>query len=143
MNRVTPGRDQENHGHGPRWIKSSLSFSNGNCVEVAHLPDDHIGVRDSKHPDGPVLQFTPDEWSAFLGGARNGEFDGFGKELSARTRRLAVLASSSASAVSGEGPSRSRGTFALLHPRRHRPGHDLSAPRSECHTSGGHWCPGG
>ena len=60
------------------WIKSSLSFSNGNCVEVASLPDGGIGVRDSKDPSGPVLQFTPGEWHAFLGGARNGEFDHFG-----------------------------------------------------------------
>ena len=60
---------------GLKWIKSSLSFSNGNCVEVAGLPDGGVGVRHSKHPDGPVLQFTPGEWHAFLGGARNGEFD--------------------------------------------------------------------
>jgi hypothetical protein len=62
----------------PRWNKSSFSFSNGNCVEVAHLPGGYIGVRDSKDPHGPVLQFTPDEWQAFIGGARNGEFDSFG-----------------------------------------------------------------
>jgi len=60
------------------WSKSSFSFSNGNCVEVAHLPGGHIGVRDSKDPHGPVLRFTPDEWQAFIGGARNGEFDSFG-----------------------------------------------------------------
>lgn len=60
------------------WVKSSLSFSNGNCLEVAGLPDGGVGVRDSKHPDGPVLVFTPAEWHAFLGGARLGEFDGFG-----------------------------------------------------------------
>lgn len=63
---------------GLSWIKSSLSFSNGNCVEVASLPDGGVGVRDSKDPSGPVLRFTPGEWDAFLGGARNGEFDRFG-----------------------------------------------------------------
>jgi hypothetical protein len=57
------------------WVKSSLSFSNGNCVEVASLPGDEIGVRNSRDPDGPVLTFTPDEWDAFVGGARLGEFD--------------------------------------------------------------------
>jgi hypothetical protein len=61
-----------------RWIKSSLSFSNGNCVEVACLPDGVIGVRDSKDSAGPVLRFTSDEWTAFLGGVRNGEFDSLG-----------------------------------------------------------------
>jgi Domain of unknown function (DUF397) len=59
------------------WVKSSLSFSNSNCVEVASLPGGGIGVRDSKDPEGPVLRFTPGEWKAFLGGARYGEFDRF------------------------------------------------------------------
>jgi Domain of unknown function (DUF397) len=68
----TPGSDSY-------WIKSSLSFSNSNCVEVAGLPDDEIGVRDSKDSAGPVLRFTPGEWHAFLGGVRNGEFDSFGR----------------------------------------------------------------
>ena len=52
-----------------------MSYANGNCLEVASLPDGEIGVRDSKDPDGAVLRFTRDEWHAFLGGARNGEFD--------------------------------------------------------------------
>lgn len=63
---------------GSDWIKSSLSFSNSNCVEVASLPAGEIGVRHSKDSEGPVLRFTPGEWQAFLGGVRNGEFDGFG-----------------------------------------------------------------
>jgi hypothetical protein len=66
-------------GSDPHWIKSSLSLSNGNCVEVASLPGGQIGVRDSKDPQGPVLRFTSDEWQAFLGGAQNGEFDSFCK----------------------------------------------------------------
>ncbi len=60
------------------WIKSSLSFSNGNCVEVAELPGGSIGVRNSRDPEGPVLRFAQEEWDAFLGGARLGEFDRFG-----------------------------------------------------------------
>lgn len=32
-------------------------------------------VRDSKDRTGPVLAFTRDEWRAFLGGVRDGEFD--------------------------------------------------------------------
>jgi Domain of unknown function (DUF397) len=55
-------------------VKSSLSFANGNCVEVAGLPGGEIGVRNSRDLDGPVLRFTPDEWRAFLGGVLNGEF---------------------------------------------------------------------
>jgi hypothetical protein len=48
------------------WRKSSLSISSGHCVEVADRRD-AIGVRDSTDTEGPVLEFTPDEWAAFLG----------------------------------------------------------------------------
>lgn len=58
------------------WTKSSLSHANGNCVEVADLPGGHVGMRDSKDVSGPVLIFTPEEWHAFLYGARSGEFGG-------------------------------------------------------------------
>jgi hypothetical protein len=47
---------------------------------VASLPGRTIGLRNSRDPGGPVLRFTPDEWHAFLGGARNGEFDSFGTQ---------------------------------------------------------------
>jgi Domain of unknown function (DUF397) len=57
------------------WLKSSLSGYNGNCVEVAGLTGDTIRVRDSKHPRGAVLNFTPAEWATFIGGVHNGEFD--------------------------------------------------------------------
>jgi hypothetical protein len=57
------------------WTKSSLSNANGNCVQVAGLSGELIQVRDSKNVKGPVLRFTPDEWDAFVGGVRNGEFD--------------------------------------------------------------------
>ena len=66
------------------WVKSSLSFSNGNCVEVAELPGGSVGVRNSRNPAGPVLRFTRTEWEAFLGGTRLGEFDRFGTTPSRR-----------------------------------------------------------
>ncbi|GAA3343396.1 DUF397 domain-containing protein [Amorphoplanes nipponensis] len=44
------------------------------AVEVALL-DGGVAVRDSRKPDGDVLFFTPDEWDAFVGGAKDGEFD--------------------------------------------------------------------
>jgi hypothetical protein len=69
----------EGPGSGSYWVKSSLSFSNGNCVEVAGLSDGGIAVRNSRETEGAVLRFTPDEWHAFLGGVRNGEFDSFGR----------------------------------------------------------------
>jgi hypothetical protein len=70
-------RPEKPSGAELSWVKSSLSFSNSNCVEVANLPGGGIGVRDSKDPEGPVLRFTPGEWHAFIGGAQNGEFDRF------------------------------------------------------------------
>jgi uncharacterized protein DUF397 len=59
----------------PAWRKSSYSNDQGsNCVEVA-VTDDQILVRDSKHPDGPTLAFTPSEWRAFVSGVKASEFD--------------------------------------------------------------------
>ena len=69
----------ERPSSGYYWIKSSLSYANGNCVEVASLSDGEIGVRNSRDSGGPILRFTPDEWHAFIGGVRNGEFDSFGR----------------------------------------------------------------
>ncbi len=60
---------------GLRWIKAQASTHNGACVEVA-AAGGKIAMRDSKDPGGPVLVYTPTEFSAFLDGARNGEFDG-------------------------------------------------------------------
>jgi hypothetical protein len=80
VGRPTFGVPPERPDSGSYWVKSSLSFSNGNCVEVANLSDGRIGVRNSRDSEGPVLRFTSDEWHAFLGGARNGEFDSFGRE---------------------------------------------------------------
>jgi Domain of unknown function (DUF397) len=58
------------------WRKSSMSTYNGNCVEIACLRNDRIGVRDTKdHETGPVLAFTQKEFGAFLAGAKAGEFD--------------------------------------------------------------------
>lgn len=58
------------------WRKSSYSGGNGGqCVEVATSLPGLIAVRDSKHPDGPKLIFTPAEWHAFLAGVRDGEFE--------------------------------------------------------------------
>ncbi|MEV7622447.1 DUF397 domain-containing protein [Actinoplanes sp. NPDC089786] len=58
-----------------KWFKSTRSGANGNCVEVAFLAGGEVAVRDSKDPDGPKLRFTAAEWAAFVGGAKDGEFD--------------------------------------------------------------------
>jgi hypothetical protein len=59
---------------GLRWRKSSTS-SGPDSVEVAFPEEDGVLVRDSKDADGPVLLFTHDEWRAFVGGVKLGEFD--------------------------------------------------------------------
>jgi hypothetical protein len=60
------------------WVKSSLSNPNGNCVEVKTVPGGVV-VRSSRDPHGALLMFTDDEWDAFLGGAKHGEFNRFGE----------------------------------------------------------------
>jgi hypothetical protein len=79
MSGLAVGEDPGTLDSGPRWIKSSLSFANNNCVEVARLPDGQIGVRDSKTPERAILRITSAGWQAFLAAARHGEFDSPGK----------------------------------------------------------------
>jgi hypothetical protein len=59
---------------GAVWKRRSKCISGGNCVEVADLPD-AAAVRNSNDPDGPVLVYGRREWSAFVAGVKNGEFD--------------------------------------------------------------------
>lgn len=56
------------------WRASTRSSDDGQCVEVRRV-DDTIEVRDSRDRSGPVLVFTFDEWAAFTGGTKDGEFD--------------------------------------------------------------------
>ncbi|WP_280458882.1 DUF397 domain-containing protein [Nocardia carnea] len=51
---------------GAKWFKSSRSTGSKDCVEVAHLDGNMVGVRDSKDASGPALVFTPVEWDAFV-----------------------------------------------------------------------------
>jgi hypothetical protein len=59
---------------GLRWFKSSASSAAG-CVEIAHLPDGGVAVRDSKDRGKTPHVFNRHEWECFLIGAKNGEFD--------------------------------------------------------------------
>jgi hypothetical protein len=60
---------------GVDWIKSRHSNAEGNCVEVAALPEGGIAMRTSRDPHGPALVYTPVEVAAFLAGVKDGEFD--------------------------------------------------------------------
>ncbi|MFD0383522.1 DUF397 domain-containing protein [Streptomyces stramineus] len=57
------------------WRKSRHSNSQGSCVEFAKLPGGGVAVRNSRHPDGPALVYTPAEIDAMLRGIKDGEFD--------------------------------------------------------------------
>lgn len=60
---------------GVRWRKSRYSNSQGNCVEMAELPDGQVAMRNSRDPGGPALVYTRAEIGALVAGAKDGDFD--------------------------------------------------------------------
>ena len=60
---------------GARWRKSSISNSQGTCVELAKVGENKVAMRNSRNPDGPALIYTRAEIAALLLGAKDGEFD--------------------------------------------------------------------
>ena len=57
------------------WRTATMSHDT-NCVQVRH-DSGFIVVGNSRFPDGPFLSYTASEWTAFLDGAKKGEFDDF------------------------------------------------------------------
>ena len=60
---------------GAAWRKSSISNSQGACVELARLVTGEFAVRNSRNPDGPALIYTRAEIEALIEGVKGGEFD--------------------------------------------------------------------
>ncbi|WP_372465790.1 DUF397 domain-containing protein [Nocardia spumae] len=58
-----------------QWFKSSHSSGGAECVEVAFLAGNTVGVRDSKNVNGPALVFTPAEWDAFTADVAGGKLE--------------------------------------------------------------------
>ncbi|MFJ2193143.1 DUF397 domain-containing protein [Kitasatospora sp. NPDC087861] len=57
------------------WFKARESGDQGACVEVAHVPDGGVFLRDSKDRSRPFHYYNAREWRAFLTAAKAGEFD--------------------------------------------------------------------
>lgn len=51
------------------WYKSTYSQPQGNCVEV-RADNGSVQMRDSKNPNGPVLEFDPQVWQDFINSLR-------------------------------------------------------------------------
>ena len=56
-----------------QW-KTARLCNSGSCVEVA-VTDQQVHVRDNKRTGKESLSLSHDEWRAFVGAVRAGEFD--------------------------------------------------------------------
>ena len=61
------------------FVRSTITTSTefNWCVEVARKRQG-VAVRDSENPGAGTLFFSNNEWQAFIGGVKNGEFDPVG-----------------------------------------------------------------
>ncbi|MFD7237058.1 DUF397 domain-containing protein [Streptomyces syringium] len=55
--------------------KSSFSSEAVECVEIATNIPDIVAIRDSKAPEGPVIQLSPAPWDTFRDALVAGAFN--------------------------------------------------------------------
>ena len=74
---ITPANTLRRRVSSPVITFKVSSFCNwGECVEVGTAPDGRVIVRDTKEDDRATsLEFTREEWIAFVRGVKAGEFD--------------------------------------------------------------------
>ena len=56
---------------GLNWRKASRSATTGECVEVATAPG-YVVIRDSKNPNGAILDCSVDTFRALVSAVKNG-----------------------------------------------------------------------
>jgi hypothetical protein len=57
------------------WSKPWSSPNGGSCLEAKRLPGGRVALRQSTDPDGPALILQPNEFRAFVEGAKRGLAD--------------------------------------------------------------------
>jgi len=63
------------HLQGLFFRKATRSqYTWNQCVEVA-IEKEFVAVRNSRDPGGDILQFSHEEWDAFVDGVKNNEFN--------------------------------------------------------------------
>jgi predicted secreted Zn-dependent protease len=61
-------------GHNSLTWHTALSCDGGACVQVA-ADQNIILIRNSRQPDGPLVEYTSEEWHEFVSGIKKGDFD--------------------------------------------------------------------
>lgn len=61
-------------GHKRLMWRTALNCDGGACVRVA-ATETSVLIGSTRQPSGLVLEYTPDEWHAFVAGIKNGDFD--------------------------------------------------------------------
>lgn len=74
MSRFTDGVSATS-SWGITWRKSRRSNPSGDCVELAELAGGRMGMRHSRHPDGPALVCGRAEMVAFIRRLKDGDFE--------------------------------------------------------------------